>query len=87
MKQIAVGAAALACWRWPARSLRADRRQAAGQAQSGLLGAGQADAYKDATTYNNFYEFGTDKSEPAMYAGTLKTRPWTVASKARSRSR
>jgi sulfoxide reductase catalytic subunit YedY len=34
--------------------------------------------YKDATTYNNFYEFGTDKSEPAMYAGTLKTRPWTV---------
>ncbi|MYM84207.1 protein-methionine-sulfoxide reductase catalytic subunit MsrP [Duganella sp. FT50W] len=35
--------------------------------------------FKDATTYNNFYEFGTDKSEPAMYAGTLKTRPWTVA--------
>lgn len=35
--------------------------------------------YKDATTYNNFYEFGTDKSEPAMYAGTLKTRPWTIA--------
>jgi sulfoxide reductase catalytic subunit YedY len=34
--------------------------------------------YKDATTYNNFYEFGTDKSEPAMYAGSLKTRPWTV---------
>ena len=35
-------------------------------------------AYKDATTYNNFYEFGTDKSEPAQTAGTLKTRPWTV---------
>ena len=35
--------------------------------------------YKDATTYNNFYEFGTDKSDPAHYAGTLKTRPWTVA--------
>ncbi|MBV7539312.1 protein-methionine-sulfoxide reductase catalytic subunit MsrP [Duganella sp. sic0402] len=35
--------------------------------------------FKDASTYNNFYEFGTDKSEPAMYAGTLKTRPWTVA--------
>jgi len=34
--------------------------------------------YKDASTYNNFYEFGTDKSEPAMYANTLKTRPWTV---------
>jgi len=36
-------------------------------------------AYKDATTYNNFYEFGTDKSDPAHYAGTLKPRPWTVS--------
>jgi sulfoxide reductase catalytic subunit YedY len=36
-------------------------------------------AFKDATTYNNFYEFGTDKSDPAHYAGSLKTRPWTVA--------
>lgn len=35
--------------------------------------------YKDATTYNNFYEFGTDKSDPAHYAGTLKPRPWAVA--------
>ena len=35
-------------------------------------------AYKDATTYNNFYEFGTDKSDPAQNAGTLRTRPWTV---------
>ncbi len=35
-------------------------------------------AYKDATTYNNYYEFGLDKAEPAQYAGTLKTRPWTV---------
>jgi methionine sulfoxide reductase catalytic subunit len=33
---------------------------------------------EDATTYNNFYEFGTDKSDPARYAGTLQTRPWTV---------
>ena len=33
----------------------------------------------DATTYNNFYEFGTDKSDPARTAGSLKTRPWTVA--------
>ncbi|HJV53268.1 MAG TPA: protein-methionine-sulfoxide reductase catalytic subunit MsrP [Noviherbaspirillum sp.] len=35
--------------------------------------------YKDATTYNNFYEFGTDKSDPAQSAGALKTSPWTVA--------
>ncbi|MFJ2994763.1 protein-methionine-sulfoxide reductase catalytic subunit MsrP [Pandoraea sp. NPDC087047] len=34
---------------------------------------------KDVTTYNNFYEFGTDKSDPARRAGTLKPRPWQVA--------
>jgi methionine sulfoxide reductase catalytic subunit len=31
-----------------------------------------------ATSYNNFYEFGTDKSDPAHNAHTLQTRPWTV---------
>lgn len=36
-------------------------------------------AYKDATTYNNYYEFGTDKSAPSRYASALKTRPWTIA--------
>jgi sulfoxide reductase catalytic subunit YedY len=36
-------------------------------------------AYADATTYNNFYEFGTDKDDPARHAGSLKTRPWSVA--------
>jgi sulfoxide reductase catalytic subunit YedY len=35
--------------------------------------------FKDATTYNNFYEFGTDKSDPAENAHTLRTRPWTVS--------
>ncbi|WP_397533987.1 protein-methionine-sulfoxide reductase catalytic subunit MsrP [Roseateles sp.] len=35
-------------------------------------------SYQDATTYNNFYEFGTDKSDPARAAGALKTRPWSV---------
>lgn len=35
-------------------------------------------SYKDATTYNNFYEFGTGKDDPAKYAGSLRTRPWTV---------
>ncbi|MBX3656045.1 MAG: protein-methionine-sulfoxide reductase catalytic subunit MsrP [Ramlibacter sp.] len=34
--------------------------------------------YKDASTYNNYYEFGTDKSDPARNAHTLKTTPWTV---------
>lgn len=35
--------------------------------------------YKDVTTYNNYYEFGTDKSDPAENAQNLKTRPWTVS--------
>jgi methionine sulfoxide reductase catalytic subunit len=34
--------------------------------------------YKDASTYNNFYEFGTDKADPAKNAHTLQTKPWTV---------
>ena len=34
--------------------------------------------FEDATHYNNFYEFGTDKSDPAANAHTLRTRPWTV---------
>jgi sulfoxide reductase catalytic subunit YedY len=34
--------------------------------------------YESATTYNNFYEFGTEKSDPAERAQTLRTRPWMV---------
>jgi sulfoxide reductase catalytic subunit YedY len=34
--------------------------------------------YKDITNYNNFYEFSTDKYEPAGLAKDFKTRPWTV---------
>lgn len=34
--------------------------------------------YEAVTGYNNFYEFGTNKDEPARYAHTLRPRPWTV---------
>jgi methionine sulfoxide reductase catalytic subunit len=34
--------------------------------------------YDDVTSYNNFYEFGTGKQDPARNSGSLKTRPWTV---------
>ncbi len=34
--------------------------------------------FKDVTTYNNFYEFSTDKSGPAIIARNFTTRPWTV---------
>jgi methionine sulfoxide reductase catalytic subunit len=34
--------------------------------------------FNKATTYNNYYEFGTDKTDPAHNAHTLQIRPWTV---------
>jgi methionine sulfoxide reductase catalytic subunit len=37
-----------------------------------------ATKFESATTYNNFYEFGVNKDDPARLAGTLKPRPWTV---------
>ncbi|MFC3182352.1 protein-methionine-sulfoxide reductase catalytic subunit MsrP [Cypionkella sinensis] len=35
-------------------------------------------SFEDITTYNNYYEFGYDKADPAAYAGKLKTDPWSV---------
>jgi len=48
----------------------------------GVSGPPPADtrtSFQDITTYNNFYEFGSDKDEPAKNAGTLRTRPWSVS--------
>ncbi len=38
----------------------------------------KANSLADITGYNNFYEFGTDKSDPARNAGSLRPRPWSV---------
>ena len=38
----------------------------------------KVNSFQDITTYNNFYEFGTGKSDPAANAHTLKTSPWSV---------
>jgi sulfoxide reductase catalytic subunit YedY len=35
--------------------------------------------FKDVAGYNNYYEFGTSKEEPAEYAKTLRTSPWTIS--------
>lgn len=35
--------------------------------------------YDDVTSYNNFYEFGTDKNEPAIHAKSFRPHPWTVS--------
>jgi methionine sulfoxide reductase catalytic subunit len=47
-------------------------------AKSALSTNEKATDYKHVTTYNNYYEFGTEKEEPARYAKALKTRPWNV---------
>ncbi|BCL76873.1 protein-methionine-sulfoxide reductase catalytic subunit MsrP [Jeongeupia sp. HS-3] len=38
----------------------------------------EKNSWAQITSYNNFYEFGTDKGDPARYAGALKTRPWSL---------
>lgn len=38
----------------------------------------EANSWDDITSYNNFFEFGTDKGDPAAYAGALTTSPWSV---------
>ena len=52
------------------------------------LGPGKASSFsttetltslKNVMSYNNFYEFGTSKEDPAEYAHTLRTQPWTVS--------
>ena len=86
LQQMALGAAGLSLAGWAARDARAQMVRpgvlpALATTPSALPGAQTMDkptAYKDATTYNNFYEFGTDKSDPARQAHTLKTQPWTV---------
>ena len=50
----------------------------AGMRKSGFSTLEQPNSLKDITSYNNYYEFGTEKSDPAEYAQKLRTRPWTV---------
>lgn len=38
----------------------------------------EANSYEEITGYNNYYEFGTGKEDPAAYAGSLTTAPWSV---------
>ena len=59
------------------RVLAADRKLAG--AKSAFSTDEKQTPFQDATTYNNFYEFGTEKDDPAQNAGSLKPRPWTVA--------
>ena len=49
-----------------------------GLQKSSLSTAEKQTPYKDVSNYNNFYEFSTDKYEPANLARNFKTHPWTV---------
>ena len=44
-----------------------------------LAGEEKPTPFDDVTTYNNYYEFGTDKGDPSANAGSFRTRPWTIA--------
>ena len=86
IQAMAGGAAGAVMASWAARDARA---QMARPGKLAALQAGRSDVagavtmekpteYKDASSYNNFYEFGTDKADPARNAHTLKPSPWTV---------
>lgn len=48
-------------------------------AKSPLSTSEKPSSYKDVTTYNNFYEFGTSKEQPAQLAKNFQTSPWVVS--------
>ena len=74
----AVGTAAASLLRLPFDAEVAAQTPLANLKTSGLSTSEPVNKFEDITGYNNFYEFGTDKEDPARYAGQLKTRPWTV---------
>ena len=86
LRNAAAGAAGWAIAPWAsgqamAQALRPGKLAALASARSAVAGASTMEKlsdYKDASSYNNFYEFGTDKSDPARNAHSLKTSPWTV---------
>ena len=87
IKLMASGAAGAAMASWASRDAMAQELSRPGKnpalpgRKSPVAGAVTMDKltdYKDASGYNNFYEFGTDKADPAKNAGSLVTSPWTV---------
>jgi sulfoxide reductase catalytic subunit YedY len=89
LRQMALGSAGLSLAAWAARDglaqgavSRPGKLAALPGLRSTIAGASTVEAvttYQNASTYNNFYEFGTDKSDPARLADSLRTKPWTVA--------
>ena len=86
VRALALGAAGTALATWASREAMAQdarpgRLAPLSGARSAVPGAVTMEKrtdYKDASSYNNFYEFGTDKADPAKNAHTLKASPWSV---------
>lgn len=79
IKSAAAGAFGLALAPWFSRdALASNPQKLAATLNPNFSVKDEPTSYKYVTTYNNFYEFGTDKSDPAAYAKTLQTTPWTV---------
>ncbi|NBW47323.1 MAG: protein-methionine-sulfoxide reductase catalytic subunit MsrP [Betaproteobacteria bacterium] len=90
LKGLAAGAAGPALALWAARDARAQmgtvtagpgklpKLAAQRSTVEGAVVMDKLTAYEHVAGYNNFYEFGLDKADPARYAHTLRTRPWTV---------
>jgi sulfoxide reductase catalytic subunit YedY len=73
-----VGAGALLARASAAGEIPANHRRLAGVKRwPGSLG-GTPNTFEEITTYNNFYEFGTGKADPAETSGRFKARPWKV---------
>lgn len=90
LKHLATGVAGVGMAQWAAREAMAQNSvwgtapgklaplPSKASVVAGAMAMEKVTAYKDASTYNNFYEFGTDKADPAVNAHTLKTDPWSV---------
>lgn len=89
IRLMAGGVAGMALGSWAARDARAQGAlprpgkltplPGGKTAVNGAVTMEKVTDYKDASGYNNFYEFGLDKEDPARNAHTLTTSPWTVA--------
>ena len=83
LMKLAGGAALLGTGLLPAVARAAEEKPAGlaklKAAKSSLSTNEAPTVYKYVTGYNNYYEFGTDKEDPAHNAGRLKVRPWTLA--------
>jgi sulfoxide reductase catalytic subunit YedY len=80
IKAAAAGSFGLALAPWFSRNvLAANSEKLAATLNPAYTPKDELSGYKNVTTYNNFYEFGTDKTDPFVNAGSLQTRPWTIS--------